>query len=128
VAGQRTARISPPRNLALLGLIAICITACSDEPPRIGRDLPSAFADARPAFDERVKRHFPLGSDETTLITELRAERFKVDTTMAPVSPYGASAEFTAHQLACNKTWAIYWNTSSGKITAIAGDFGASCL
>lgn len=128
MASQRAAHIHSSCGIALLGLTAICVSACSEEPPRIGRDLPSAFADARPIFDKRVKEHFPIGSDETTLLSELRTERFKIDTGTTPASPYGASAAFTAHQLVCKKTWAIFWNTSSGKITAIAGDYGASCL
>ena len=115
-------------GIAFLALAAICVPACSDPPPKIGRDLPRTFADARPVFDKRIRELFPIGSDEAALLTELRTERFKIQAETTSPSQYESSAVFTANQLVCSATWAIHWSSAGGKVTAITGDYGATCL
>jgi hypothetical protein len=131
VTSQRAANSYCSRGISfplLLALTVFGVAACAEPPPRIGRDLPSAFAEARPAFDKRVKEHFPIGSNEDSLLSELRQESFKIDSTNVSPDQHSAAATFTAHQIVCKSMWVIRWTSDRGKIAAIAGDYGASCL
>lgn len=65
------------------------LAACKDESPQIGRDLPNLFAEARPIFDQRVKRRFPTGSFESELLGELSREKFTVTSLDQKSSPHG---------------------------------------
>ena len=102
--------------------LAACIAGCSEPAPKIGRDLPSLIADAKPAFDRQVKNRFPIGSEERLLLNELRIEGFTITST----NP--ATAAFTARQLTCNLHYSIQWSADNKMITSIAGDYAASCL
>lgn len=64
------------RALELSAFATLSLTACAELAPLIGRGLPPALAEARPAFDQRVKERFPIGSDEAAMRAELRREGF----------------------------------------------------
>jgi hypothetical protein len=102
--------------------MAGCVFTGSEPLPKIARDLPSVVAAARPAFDRRVKSRFPLGSQESALLNELRIEGFTITST----NP--ASAALTVHHLACNLRYSIRWRAENRKITSVAGDYDPSCL
>lgn len=117
------------RPLTFAIFIVVCLSACADPPPPIGRDLPSNFVDAQPVFNQRVKDRFPVGSDEQALIGELRREGFALNAeSIAPPSPFKSVAEYTAHQIGCRLDWTILWSAKNGNITSITGRYGAACL
>jgi hypothetical protein len=116
------------RNSAPLVLTALLLSACADSPPRIGRDLPSTYPGVSPAFDKRVKEEFPVGSDESLMLNELRKGGFRIHLEYPIPSRYAFRASFNQRQIVCNVTWEIQWSAESGKITAIEGFRGQQCL
>jgi hypothetical protein len=102
--------------------VAGCVSAGSEPAPKLGKNLPSSIAEARPAFDRQVKTRFPIGSEERVLLNELRIEGFTI------ISTNPAIASFTAHQLGCNLHYFVQWSAENRKIACIGGDYGASCL
>lgn len=115
------------RNLPLLIVAALCVTSCVDGPPEIGNRLPQNFAQARPVFDERVKARFPVGSEETRLVAELRRQHFKIQP--PGVGPrYASSARYDASQIVCRVSWIISWSAEQGRVKEIAGDYAEVCL
>jgi hypothetical protein len=116
------------RHIVLAALTAVSLSACANSPPPIGRGLPSAFADARPVFDKRVRERFPVGTDAGQLLAELHREAFTITETSNPQNRYRFSATYEAHQLVCNLSWTISWNAEKSMITDIAGGYGATCL
>jgi hypothetical protein len=130
-AGSSARRLSVSsmrRHIAFVALAALSFTACADSPPPIGRELPAVFAEARPVFDKRVRQRFPVGSEEAKLLAELHSEAFTLKEASDPSTRYRYSATYTAHKLVCNLSWTVSWNSEKGKITDIAGDYGATCL
>lgn len=118
-----------PSRVRWTGALALCLSACAGSPPPIGRNLPSEFAKARPAFDERVKTRFPVGSLVSDMLAELNRESFRVDTPAAEsLADYKFSATHETHNIACRVSWTVWWNAEAGRIVAVEGDYGASCL
>jgi hypothetical protein len=114
------------RIAAIFSLLAI--SACGTWVPPIARDLPRSFGPT-PEFDRRVQQRFPIESEETALITELRNERFSIDQSPDPTGTYRHEARYVRQDVACKTTWAILWNGERGKITAIQGRYsGEICL
>jgi hypothetical protein len=107
----------------------VSLAACKDESPQIGRNLPNAFAEARPIFDQRVKARFPIGSSESELLGELRREKFTVTSLDQKSSPYGYTKQATAEiaRFPCRIWWLISWTAEANKITAIGGMYGSTC-
>jgi hypothetical protein len=117
---------------AILVALTLLLSGCASPPP-IARGLPSAFAEARPVFDQRVRDRFPVGSAEADLQQELHRQGFTVSKTGGERAPhYLVAYEFAASRsegtLACKLTWTIYWSAEAGKIANVAGDYGATCL
>jgi hypothetical protein len=91
----------------------------------LGRGLPETFGPAAPYFDTRLKERFPVGSDATKLVTELRNEGFAVK---GAREPNQFSARYQAHGLVCKKSWTVHWTAEQGKIAAISGSHNQACL
>jgi len=115
------------QRLVLVIVATLCVSSCVDGPPEIGRELPRSFEQARPVFDQRVKARFPVGSDETRLLAELRRQHFVVRPS-SPLSRYPNAVTYKAHQLVCNVSWTVSWRAEAGRIKEIAGDYGDVCL
>jgi len=120
-------RYSSRRSSALLIGVALLVllSACSDRAPPLGRGLPETFGPTAPYFDTRLKERFPVGSDATRLLTELRNEGFAVK---GDREPNQFSARYQAHGLVCKKSWTVYWTAEQGKIAAISGSHNQACL
>lgn len=100
---------------------ALLLAACSGSEPPIGRGLPMTFG-YKPAFEQRLRERFPVGSDESRLIAELRSEKFTLGEIQDPSSRYRNSALYEAsHGFACKGEWQIYWTASKGIINEIGG-------
>jgi hypothetical protein len=115
------------RNIPLVILTALCVSACVDSPPELGSGLPTNFQQARPYFDQRVKERFPVGSDETRLLAALHRQHFAISQS-GNSSGYPNSARYEANQIVCKLTWIISWSAEEGRIKEIAGDYGDVCL
>ena len=111
--------------LAVVG--ALVLSACSKQPPDIGRDLPITFG-YTPAFTQRLNQRFPVGSEEQQLVTELRNERFTIKPSYDPSSHYQFSALYEVSDIVCRDEWTIQWAADQGKITAITGLNRRICL
>lgn len=107
------------RRQILACLTATCLCACVESPPRIGQGLPANFAEARTAFDQRVKERFPVGSSESALVTELRREHFRI-------SPFSATREVS--NFVCRLMYEVDWKAADGEITEVGGVFRPTCL
>jgi hypothetical protein len=59
-------------TVIILAVVAL-LSACSDRTPALGRGLPKTFGPA-PYFDTQLRKRFPVGSDATKLVAELRNE------------------------------------------------------
>lgn len=109
-------------------LCALLLAACSESEPPIGRGLPAIFG-YTPAFEQRLRERFPVGSDESRLIAELRSEKFTLGEIQDPSSRYRNSALYeTSHGFACKGEWRIYWTASKGIINQIGGMNREVCL
>lgn len=109
------------RSQSLFAALAMLLSAaCSNSEPPIGRGLPKTFG-YTPAFEERLKQRFPIGSDEQKLLVELRSEKFKIEEVKDPSSPHRFSAHYDVSEVACREEWTIQWTAEQGKITDITG-------
>jgi hypothetical protein len=116
------------RRMMLAASCAFAVSACSNAPPSLGRGLPRAFVPT-PDFDKRIKERFPVGSEESKLLSELRGERFATTETQDPSTPYRFSALYVAQRIACRESWRIQWNAEQGRIVGIEGWYsGEICL
>ena len=108
-------------------LSLLLLAGCAREPP-IGRDLPTDYGGTNPAFDERLKARYPIGSLATALRGELRKEGFDIvdhDFT----DGYQESAEFSISDLVCKTSWSVYWSADNDeKITLEKGKYRTVCL
>ena len=115
-----------PRRIVLAVAVTLVVSSCGSPP--IGRDLPWAFADAQPVFDQRVKERFPVGASEQQLVTELRKEGFNLDPKNVGRTEFKSAAAYELRGLPCTLYWTILWNAESGGITAIKGKYDSACL
>jgi hypothetical protein len=103
------------------------VAGCS-RPPPIGRDLPTDYGGTNPAFDERLKARYPIGSSLATLRGELRKEGFTIinhDFT----NGYQESAVVEISDFACKTSWSVYWSANGAEeITALKGQYRTVCL
>jgi len=96
-----------------------------EQQPALIRDLPTQTDQITPAFTERLRARFPVGSAESVLIQELSAEKFRPEWILPNQTRI---AVFTASQLVCRNDWRVFWSADQdGKITMINGSFGAIC-
>lgn len=106
VVGRKSPTCRMIRRKMLTVLAMLVLSACSKQPPPIGRDLPITFG-YTPAFEQRLSQRFPVGSEEQQLVTELRNEVFGI---------------------ACKDEWTVQWSADQGKITGITGLNRRVCL
>jgi hypothetical protein len=113
-----------------VALIALALSACSTPAPGLGRGLPSNFEAANRAFSERIQARFPIGSPESRLRDELRAEHFKISAATPASGPgHGFSAEHGGEIFpACDLSWMVFWSADGGRITRISASYYATCL
>jgi hypothetical protein len=109
------------RSQSLFAALAMLLSAaCSNSEPPIGRGLPKTFG-YTPAFEERLRQRFPIGSDEQKLLVEIRSEKFGIQEVKDPSAPHRFSARYDASEGACREEWTIQWAAEQGKITDITG-------
>jgi hypothetical protein len=109
------------RSQSLFAALAMLLSAaCSNSEPPIGRGLPKTFG-YTPAFEERLRQRFPIGSDEQKLLVEIRSEKFRIQEVKDPSAPQRFSARYDASEGACREEWTIQWAAEQGKITDITG-------
>jgi hypothetical protein len=110
--------------------MTLTLSACSTPRPPLGRNLPSNFAAANLAFDERIRARFPVGSPEALLRGELGAEHFRISQqTPAASSGYQFIAQHGSGIFpACDLTWMVLWSADAGRITRIGASYYATCL
>ena len=103
------------------------LVGCSDKEPPIGHGLPMTYG-FTPAFEQRLRERFPVGSDEARLIAELHSENFSLGK-LAPPGNYRSSALYEAsHGPFCKGEWQIYWTAAQGIISEIGGLNRAVCF
>jgi len=115
-------------QMTLAIFCVLLVSACSEPDPPIARDLPKSFGPT-PDFDKRIKQQYPIGSDETRLLTDLRNERFSIVESHDPSSPYRLSANYKSGHFPCGETWIVQWTGEHGKINDVAGHYsGKLCF
>ena len=93
------------------------LAACQSSVPEIGRELPTDQAEANEAFDQRIKRRFPVGTDERRLVQELNRQGFKL-----VVKQSGwREAKFTTNYLVVEMIWSVRWRASNSIVREIWG-------
>lgn len=95
--------------------------ALAPDPPELGRNLPSGFAEADAEFARRVTAAFPLPIPENDLVSQLSRQGFNIHFDKS-------AATFKTDQFPCNKLWRIGWNASDGLVTNLTAKYGAACL
>jgi hypothetical protein len=124
----RLAEMPTHRRVTFAIFSILAISACTNSTPPIARDLPRAFGPTSD-FDRRIQQRFPVSSDETVLVAELRKERFSIDETPDRSGTYRHSAHYVRQDIACRTSWTIRWNGEQGKIIKIEGRYsGEICL
>lgn len=100
--------------------LASLLVGCSNKEPPLGHGLPMTFGFA-PAFEQRLRERFPVGSDEARLLAELRSENFSLGK-LAPTGDYRCSVLYAASNGPfCKGERQIYWTAAQGIITEIGG-------
>jgi hypothetical protein len=92
----------------------------------IVQGLPNDIEAADAAFDERVRRVFQLGSQESALIDRLSSEGF-----VPRWSATGATraAELKWSNFPCDVVAVVSWSTNSeGALERVEGSYGVICL
>ena len=110
------------RTLSLAILLTPVLSACTTSPPKLAEGLPgnvTARHDAQ--WDQRLRERFPVGSEESLLLAELRRQHFKVD-------PARGNASYPQPNLPCRQDWWVNWKAEGGLITEIAGEHNGACL
>jgi hypothetical protein len=108
-------------HVLFAALATLLSAACSNSEPPIGRGLPKTFG-YTPAFEERLKQRFPIGSDDQKLLVELRSEKFKIQEVKDPSNPHRFSAHYDISDgVACKEEWTIQWTVKQGKIADLTG-------
>jgi hypothetical protein len=112
----------------VVALLCFGVAACTKPTPPIAQGLPKDFGPT-PYFDGRVKERFPIGSNEVSLLAELRDERFEIKETNELSSDYRLSARYEVQNFPCTETWTVLWTAEQGRITDIKGRYsGQICL
>jgi hypothetical protein len=116
------------RRMMLAVFCAFVVSACSNDAPPLGRGLPRSFSPTSD-FDRRIKERFPVGSEESKLLTELHGERFAITQTPDLSNPYRFSALYVAQSIGCRESWKTKWNAEHGRVVGIEGWYsGEICL
>jgi hypothetical protein len=110
----------------------LVLTACEGAVvgvPPIGADLPKRVDQAQPAFDQRVKQRFPVGSEAAAMVSALEEQGFEGQESWTPdfeqPSPeeHIRSMDFRSGSLFIT-LWSVRWREKGGKITEIWGVHG----
>jgi hypothetical protein len=109
------------RPFALIAIAVVAMSGCSSPPPDLARGASSNYA-----FKAAVQRRFPVGSDESVLIAELRRERLSIEPETSKRDHFIAG--FEAPGVPCKGTWTILWSTDQRKISDIEARYGEICL
>jgi len=107
------------------------LVARSDAGPTstaLTRDLPSKLSDFSPAFDERIRARFPIGSAVQDMGIELARNGFgRRDWTTIQDQEHRAS--FTNYGLPCALDFLVFWKADSQeRLTNIRAAASATCL
>ncbi len=114
--------------MVLTPLWALLLSACSNPTPPLARGLPKSFGPTLD-FDRRVRRLYPIGSDEAKLLAELRSERFTITEGHDPSGRNRRSARYESEHFPCKETWTIRWVYDHALISDIEGNYsGELCL
>jgi hypothetical protein len=108
------------RKLLLLFLLAT-IAACGPaKEPDIGKGLPPNYIVGERLFDERVKRQFPIGTSEKSLVAELERQGFSKLQTYEGVH----DATFKQREFPTETIWSVRWRATDGRVVEIWGVYG----
>lgn len=112
------------RTLLLAILIVPILAACSMRPPpKLAKGLGANVTyQPDPDWDQRLRERFPVGSEESLLLAELRRDHFVFD----PTRPGHAS--YPQPRFPCRQDWRVDWKAEGGRITEIAGTHNGACL
>jgi hypothetical protein len=116
------------RHITAAAVTVLCLSGCVVSPPPLGAGLSHNYTEASPAFDQRIKNQYPVGSSEDVLRAELHNERFQVLQGIDPTLRYWYAASFDTLGAACRNKWTVWWNADRGTITEIAADYDQVCL
>jgi hypothetical protein len=114
---------------AIGGTVAVIVTVIvlslsgshpAEPLPALVRDMPTVVDQITPAFSERIKAKFPIGSDEHRLIPELKNENF--------VQRESRRAIFFQSSPVCRNEWRVSWSADEkGIITDISAQYAPIC-
>ena len=93
-------------------------------PPELGRDITANWPGKTPdpAWTSRLRKSFPPGTPESTLLVILRDQYFEID-------EQHHSARFVWARFPCDHSLSVQWQVSrERKITTISGGTGSGCL
>jgi hypothetical protein len=126
------------RLVVLLGvaLVSSCATrvwvwdeSLTISPVPLTRDLPQETAARSPAFDTTVKARFPIGTPESAMGLELQSEHFQRKDWDSRPSQEHVAERYDGGAPVCNLVARIYWRSNEdGRLTAVSGDYTATCL
>lgn len=89
--------------------------------PKLDRKLSSNYKEGEVEFDRRVKAHFPKGTNESELISQLQNEGFAVDQ-----SKLDFNNAFITQGLIFRTLWSVRWRTKEGQVDEIWGVYGVT--
>ena len=122
-------------RFASAALLSILLTSCSSasQPPlpAIATGLQKNTEIASHAFDQRVKREFPVGSSVATLRDEVLAQKFEIldDEHKQLFRMDHDIAVYQRSGFPCSVNYAIEWKTTEDhRIAKISGSAGLSCI
>lgn len=126
------------RIVVLLGVAAVssCMTrlwiwneTLTIPPVSLTNDLPRETVKMSPAFDNRVKARFPVGTSVKTMASELIKERFtREDWSDLPGQEHYAR-HYDGGAPVCKLLASIYWKSDENdRLTSIRGEYQVTCL
>ncbi len=92
--------------------------------PKIGRGLPSNFAEAESIFEKRVKEKYRLGVSKIEVVESLREQGFEITE-----DENTGRASFRKSRFTCELVWNISWVANNeGNLDEISSSYGGICL
>jgi hypothetical protein len=114
------------RTLVFGSLSLLALAGCTTARPPIGDGLHGPVQEVRVEFDRRVRKEFPIGSDEAVLHAELARQKFAI--VRDRDAPFSFSATYRSGGIACVEDWNVRWSEYAGRISDIEGHWGQTCL
>lgn len=87
--------------------------------PEIARDLPATYTEGEQVFDARLKARFPVGTEESAVIGELKRQGFSINE-----GQHGPFATFIERKLIVSNVWNVGWEAENGSISKLWGVYG----